>query len=212
MIRTFLSFPNPPVRICRIDRRRFASPRAASRPARLPALLVLAVCVAFAGCGGDDGGTDPAIRHPQDFVPTQVSGWGQDGEVDTGTTAAELEAIIDGGAEIYGRHGLQEFALADYIGSGAQAGALMKVWIFDMNSGQEALDLYDDGDLANVAVDEFPEVGNQARLSSSLLARLLEFRRETYYVRIEISGASSPDEARIQLLFFAGNIDQEMTE
>jgi len=182
------------------------------------ALLALALpasvlALGLPGCGGDDGGTQPAIQHPQDFLPSQVSGWDQVGDAETGTTDGELQAEIDGGSEIYTRHGMKEFAMADYNGSGAQAGATLKVWIFEMNSSQAALDLYNDSDLAPATIEGTPMIGSEARVSPIIpVGKSLEFVRDGYYVEVEVSNASSEQTARNQVEFLAGNIDQEMTQ
>lgn len=166
-----------------------------------------------AGCGGNDGpGTQPTIHHPQDYLPTQVSGWEQAGETATGTTEAELEAEIDGGSEIYTSHGMREFAIAAYAGSGSQASATLDIRIYEMNTNQAALDLYNDSRIVPSPIESQPDVGSVARLSSSLLGKALEFVRDAYYVKVEVLGASSEAEARTQVEFFAGNIDQEMTQ
>lgn len=166
-----------------------------------------------AGCGGDKGPTtQPAIHHPQDYLPTQVSGWEQAGETATGTTDAELQAEIDGGYDVYASHGMREFAIATYAGSGSQAGATLDIWIFEMNTNQAALDLYDDGRIITDTIESQPDVGSVARIFTTLLAKRLEFVRDAYFVRVRVSGASSEDDARTQVQFFAGNIDQEMTQ
>ncbi len=165
------------------------------------------------GCGGDKGpGTQPTIHHPQDYLPTQVSGWEQAGVTVTGTTEAELEAEIDGGSEIYTSHGMREFAIASYAGSGSQAGATLGIRIFEMNTNQAALDLYNDSRIIPSPIESQPDVGMVARLSSSLLGKALEFVRDDYFVKVEVLGASSEAEARTQVQFFAGSIDQEMTQ
>ncbi|MBM3317180.1 MAG: hypothetical protein FJY75_04940 [Candidatus Eisenbacteria bacterium] len=182
--------------------------------AALPVALwaILALPLLGAGCGGDGKGTAPVLLHPQDFLPTQVSGWEQAGAPQTGTTDAELQAVINGGYEIYTRHGMKEFAIADYAGSGAQAGAVLRVSIYEMTTAQGALDLYDDGDIRPSTIEAYPAVGETARLSPIIpTGKALDFVRARYYAKIEISNAVSPEEARNQAEFFAGNVDQEMT-
>lgn len=178
------------------------------------ALLLFGALALLAGCGGDDdGGTAPAIRHAEDFLPAQISGWDPSGDPATGTTEAELAAtVINGASNTYARHGMKEFAMADYIGSGAQAGGTMKIWIFEMTSPEGAQALYDDEDL-QVVVEDTPEIGEAARISPVQSAgKKLEFLRDGYYVKVEVAGLSSPEASRNQAEFFAGNIDQEMTE
>jgi hypothetical protein len=177
------------------------------------ALSASMLALGLPGCGGDDGGTQPTIHHPQDFLPSQVSGWDQQGEPQTGTTDGDLQAVIDGGYEIYTRHGMKEFAIADYLGSGAQAGATLKVWIFEMTSDQAALDLYNDSDLLPTTIEGTPMIGSEARVSPIIpVGKSLEFVRDAYYVEVEVSNASSEQTARNQAEFLAGNIDQEMTQ
>ena len=179
-------------------------------PARLhPIPLLLAV--GLTACGGNDNPTGPTIRHPEDFLPTGLSGWALSGETQTGTTEADLYAIIDGGAEIYAGHGMKQFATASYTGSGTQAGGTLTVWIYEQNSVGDVLGLYDDS--AIVPPSPVPEtgIGDHARMSSTFLGKELEFTRDRYYVDLNLSGLA-PQTAETQLRLIGTGIDQKITQ
>ena len=179
-------------------------------------LLTTGLSFGLAGCNSDDnGGTAPTIRHPGDFLPTSVSGWEADGEPQSGTTDAELSSSrVNGGYEIYTRHGMKEFAVAEYLGTGAQSGASLQIRIFEMTSAQGALDLYNDIENAPSNTEGNPEIGDVARLSNIpfVAGKRVDFVRDEYYVDVKVTGTSSDEEARVQAEFFAGNIDQEITQ
>ena len=182
--------------------------RIPSRLRPIPFLLVLGL----AACGGDNDPNAPTIRHPEDFLPTGLSGWTLSGEgTQTGTTEAELYSIIDGGADIYAGHGMEEFATATYTGSGTQAGGTLTVWIYEQDSATHADELYDDGEI--VPPSPIPELGlgDQARMSSTFVGKELEFTRDKYYIDLNVSGSLSPDQAESQLRLVATGIDQKIT-
>lgn len=180
--------------------------RISSRRRLIPLLLLLGL----AACGGDDGPSGPVIRHPEDFLPTGLSGWTLSGDTQTGTTEAELYSIIDGGAEIYAGHGMEEFATATYTGTGTQAGGTLTVWIYEQDSAPHADALYDDSEI--VPPSPIPELGlgDQARMSATFLGKELEFTRDAYYIDLNVSGLAS-DDAEAQLRLVATGIDQKIT-
>jgi len=190
----------------------FAHHRRSSRPPRRAVWLALLLLPVLAHCGGDDdGGVAPEIRKPEDFLPTDVSAWEQ-GETCTGTTDGELQEAINGGYTTYARHGMKEFADADFSGTGSLSGATMTVRIFEMNSSQAAEDLYNDPDTVTGTIEENPAVGELARMIGGLATKEIHFVRATYYVSVAVTFFGSVDDARSQALFISGNIDQEISE
>lgn len=180
--------------------------RIPSRLGPIPFLLVLGL----AACGGDDDPTNPTIRHPEDFLPTGLSGWSLSGDTQTGTTEAELYSIIDGGAEIYAGHGMEEFATATYAGNGTQAGGTLTVWIYEQDSAAHAQALYEDSEIAPPSSVPELGLGDRARMSSNFLGKELEFTRDPYYIDLNVSGLTS-DQAEAQLRLVAAGIDQKIT-
>jgi len=172
--------------------------------------VALALTLMGTGCSSDDdGGTGTTITHPEDFLPTNVSGWSST-EVKSGTTAASLQDDINGGYETYTGHGMKEFAHGSYEGSGSQAGGVMEIFIYEMDGEANALDLYDDSNIVPSAIDEEPNLGDTARLSSFLGGKMLELVRDQYYVSVSISNLGSLEDAESQALLLATSIDQEI--
>jgi len=170
--------------------------------------LVL-LLVAVAGCGGDDGGsTTPAIRHPQDFFPQEVTGMTLDGSPRTATTDEELEAIIDGGSTIYTAHNFREFAQQGYQGTVDGAQTALTAWIFELATERDSQELHDDEQVQTGNCQNVTDVGEQERLCLSFNSQMIQFQRDKYWVRLTITGASQ--DARDLMTLVATHIDQKI--
>ena len=183
----------------------------------LPIAGLLALTLLL-GCSSDETGGGTVIRHPQDFLVNDVEGWDMDaGTVETATTISELRAAAVNGsiiADAVDLHNFREWAGAGYAGS--LAGGLVNVtlWIFEQQSAEDALALYNDSEY-DIAppTSEPPEqaMGDEARIyPSGLHATTLDFVRGPYWVYILILAAGEDAEQVVQL--FGASVDQKMTE
>lgn len=175
------------------------------------ALLLLVLSGLLPGCGDsddNDGNTNPQPFHPQDLLPQSVGSMLRDGSAQSGTTDSELQAIINGGYELYSRHGYREFVYQDYAGTAAWGEAHATVAIFEMASAENAQDLYNDPDTDQGGCGEAVSIGDQGRLCTSLLDLTLQFRRGKYWVRVLMNNNS--EAAKTQLQLFGTHIDQEI--
>lgn len=181
---------------------------------RAAAGICLAALLVVGGLGigcskdsSDNGGTNPTIRHPQDFLPTSVSGWTMTGEIASGTTDAELQAEINGGYQTYTRHNMKEFAMADYLGtSGGSAG----IHIYECDTTPDAQELYNDPDFLPHG-SQSPAVGDLADMGSASGATTLRFARNQYYTEIVLVSADT-QYAEQQAELLAAGIDSQMQE
>jgi hypothetical protein len=178
------------------------------------ALLGLA---SLAGCSSDEETGGTVIRHPQDFLVDDVAGWEMvAGTMETATTIDELRAgAVNGSliADAVDLHGFREWAGAGYEGTLAGSAANVTLWIFEQQSAEGALTLYNDTEYGIAPpTSEPPEqaIGDEARIyPSGLNATTLDFVRGPYWVYILISGASDDAEQVLQL--FGASVDQKMT-
>ena len=159
------------------------------------------------GCGDDDGGPKPVIRHPQDFLPPGTEAMQKDGNPRTATDAAGLRDIVNVGFEDYTNSGFLEMVEQMYSGTVGGASAAVRVWIFDMSSEENCASLHDlllqDG-----AWEDWGVLGDEDHRRTSPLGFVILFRRDNYSVQLDIS-ANSQD-ARDLLVLFASHIDQEI--
>ncbi len=173
---------------------------------------VLAAAALTGGCSkdnSDNGGTTPTIRHPEDFLPTNVSGWELSGEVKSGTTQSELRDAINGGYTTYWRHNMKEFAQANYLGTGSGGGSV-DIRVYEFETTADAQALYNDTDLGYIA-QENPSVGDMAGMFSAGGFATLWFTRDQYFTEIILS-ATDTQYAEQQVELLAAGIDTQMQE
>ena len=180
---------------------------------RSPAWLLAAGIVFFAlatspiGCGDDDGGPAPIIRHPQDFLPPGTEAMPKDGNLRTATDTAGLQDIVTGGFENYTSNGFLEMVEQVYSGTVGGASATVRVWIFDMGADENAASLHD-LILQEGSWEDWGVLGDEDHRKSGLLGFVTLFRRDNYSVQLDIS--SNSQDARDLLVLFASHIDQEI--
>jgi hypothetical protein len=180
------------------------------------AALCLLIANAPFGCGKDDDGSNPQIRHPQDFMAADVSGWEMSvGSLEAATTLDDLrDTEVDGGFYPFELHNFQEFARAVYIGRIQGAEKQLTVWITELASEGDAAAMYDDSENYIKPPSSEPlaqPVGDASRIwQNGLFTRVLGFTRDEYWVKVSIEDLS--DDADQVLQLFATNIDQGITE
>lgn len=171
----------------------------------------------FCQCGGEKNESAPEIRHPQDFMVTDVSGWTMDeGKLETATTIDELRDSegVDGGSYPFELHNFQEWAGTTYSGTIQGVVTSLTVWIFEMQTVTDASELYDDSENGIAPPTSEPPVqpiGNESRIwQDGLFTTALDFRRDNYWVKLSIWNQSDDAEQVLQL--FGTSIDQKITE
>lgn len=169
-------------------------------------LVVLPFC---AGCGDDNGGTEPEIRHPQDFFPQSVGGLTRDGSPRTATTETELQDLINGGYETFTSHNFEEFAEQAYMGTVGDAEVNLTAWIFEFETVGDAANLYEDERVDIGGCEGVDEIGNQQELCRALFSLVMQIQRDEYWMRLTIT--SSSQDARQVLDLIATHIDDEIT-
>jgi hypothetical protein len=177
-----------------------------------PAALLLILGLA-GGCGGDDQ-QGPTIRHPEDFLPRDVSGWSQ-GAVETATTADELNGIINGEYWVYEQHNFQEFAWSQYDGSAGGSAATLEAWIFEMQTPADAYATYHDTEhgIEPTSAEPTEQVfGEESRIYGQFGVRVLDFISGPYWVKLTLMHSATQDDASSILHVFAASVEQRMPE
>ncbi len=181
--------------------------------AGLLALGIAAAIFVATGCSGDDnGGTPGQIERPEDFLPKNPSNWEPSGGAQSGTTGAALQAIINGGWETYANHNMREFATRNYTGIGSEGG-VMEVWIYEMATAADALGLYNDPELAatNPDADQPVDIGDNVLLETiGGSGKQLRFTRDNYFITVVVTGTTTSQYARSEVILIATGIDGEI--
>ena len=122
----------------------------------IPLLLVTALVLLAAGCGG--GGSEPAILHPEDFLPPGTDAMKKNGVATTATDVSGLEDIVNGGFEVYVSNGFREMVAQDYAGTVGGSSTNIRVWIFDQGTAENEATLNEElvleGTWERASVDE----------------------------------------------------------
>jgi hypothetical protein len=186
------------------------SPNLSKAPLLLFPLAMLCLVTALtAGCGGEEGGSQPTIRHPEDFLPPGTAAMQKDGNPRTATDTAGLQDIVDGGFEVYTNNGFREMVEQMYTGNVGGSNATVRLWIFDQSSTENAQALHEDI-LQEGTWEQSGKIGDAEYRRTVLFASIILFRRNQYSAQLEIS-ANSQD-AKDLLVLFATHVDQEITK
>jgi hypothetical protein len=178
------------------------------RPSRSAAVLCCALlAVALAGCGKEKS-SQPAIRHPQDFLPQTISGMTRNGAVLVATNVTELQAIVDGGYQVYTQHDFRELAEQYYTGTVGGNTTTLRARVFDQGTVTGATALFADINVDPGGCITTTEVGDESRTCSGLLSQTLQFRRDIYWVELVIQDTSPDGRSVLDLL--AQHIDGEI--
>jgi hypothetical protein len=172
--------------------------------------LILSLAAALPACSDDDGGggTEPEIRHPEDFIPQGTSGMSKNGSVQVATNAEELQQIINGGYEVYVTYNFQELALQNYLGDVAGSQAALDVSIYDMGTPEDAVELHDDVEINGSGnYEELDDIGEEERLFTGLGWQKIHFLKGRYWVKIYID-SNSEDAKTLLGLFGAAVVDE----
>jgi hypothetical protein len=177
-------------------------------------LLALGVVVLILGpfllaCNedDDDNGTNPVIRHPQDFLPPGTQGMPAVGSPRIATDTAGLQDIVNGGFQVYTNNGFQELAEQTYEGTVGSNSATVRIWIFDLGDAANAEALHDEL-LQEGSWEEWDGVGDAAHRRTELFSHIILFRRDNYSARLDISNSSQ--DAKDLVVLFATHIDQRI--
>jgi len=168
-------------------------------------IILLLLAMSSTGCDDKKSTTSPIINL-ENLLPSGISSWTPSGDAQTGNTEAELRgSAINGYADPYLRNNFAEFALGDYTGVGSLAGGIMTCWIFEMPSATDALGLYNDTDIKPPSSESVADLGDEARSSSGLLDRKLEFVLDEYYISLVVINLT-PEVASNHLNLLADHI------
>ncbi len=136
-----------------------------------------------------------------------ITGWSYEGARWLANNISELTTYINGGAEIYQRHGFIEAAHQAYRGKIDNVDRQLKLTIYNQGNESQAMATYEDPDIGLVgALDWNDGAGKEAHyIRYSGLSQALTFYRNSYFVYLEIT--YDTEESLNILKQFALNVD-----
>ncbi len=137
----------------------------------------------------------------------EITGWSYDGARWLANNISELTTYINGGAEIYQRHGFIEATHQTYRGKIDNVDRQLKLTIYNQGNKSQAMATYEDPDIGLVgALDWEDGAGLEAHyIRYSGLSQALTFYSNSYFVYLEIT--YDTEESLNILKQFALNVD-----
>jgi len=135
---------------------------------------------------------DQAVERPEKLLGAlqllpmddDIRGWKRSEKVLKASNDEELYKILNGGAVLYIKHGVQSFVEQSYKGP---KGVELEVYIFDQGSPQNAQNLYEDPFTKPSRSKEVGYLGEKARIDESLLFCYgVDFIQKGFFVRVII--------------------------
>jgi len=136
-------------------------------------------------------------------VDGEIEGWVRDGDLYIATDEGSLSEFINGAAPFYIEHGALEAGFQDYI----NADVFLTVELYRMGEEAQAEQL-----LADIHADDPESLDNvhgKGRFVGSYIGvYLIEFRQDTYFVRLNVADKSEVSKKAI--LTFAATISEHI--
>jgi len=174
-------------------------------------LLILLGLIIFigVGCEKSESNEDDEVLTIEDLLvkDNEITGWSYAGVRWVANNITELTEFINGGAEIYQNHGFKEATQQSYNGTIENGTRTMQLFIYDMNTNENAKAVYDDPNLGlSGATDWLDGAGVEAHyVRFGGLSQKLSFYRDKYFVLIDIN--FDTDESLNIVKQFALNVD-----
>lgn len=163
------------------------------------------------GCAKSDSPSGPVAASITDLLPrdNEISGWPRKGGAGASwraTSASELQATIDGGAEIFTNHGFVEAAMQSYTGTvNTQSGVDCDIQIYDQATTVQAAAVFEDPNMiypAPITPESPPSA--MAQIRKDIFSHTMKFVKGRYFVQLTI--LSADDKAQPVLEMFANNV------
>jgi len=156
---------------------------------------------------GNSGGTVLTI---EDLLikDNEITGWPYSGVGWTANNITELTEQINGGAEIYQKHGFKEAAHQSYSGTIDNGTRTLELTVYNQDSDANAKATYEDPDLGMTGATPWDDgaAGTAAQyVRFGGLSQKLVFYKGAYYVLIEIN--YDTEESLNIIKQFALNVD-----
>jgi hypothetical protein len=153
----------------------------------LRGLLIFGVSILLLGIAwGDQVSERPEnLLGAMSFLPMDddIPGWKRSEKILKASNDEELYKIFNGGAGLYTKHGFQWYVGQNYKGPERVE---LEVYIFNQGAPQNAQDLYEDPFTKPSHSREITNLGEKARIESTLFYNGVEFIQKRYYVRVII--------------------------
>jgi len=172
-------------------------------------ILLSLIFLIGAGCEKSESNEDEEVLTIEDLLvkDNEITGWSYSGVRWVANNITELTGYINGGAEIYQNHGFKEATQQSYTGTIENGTRTLQLFIYDMDTGEQAKDVYDDPDIGLTgATDWLDGAGIEAHyVRFGGLSQKLTFYRGKYFVMIDIN--FDTDESLNIVKQFALNVD-----
>lgn len=139
----------------------------------------------------------------------EITGWTYLGSGWVANNISELYTEINGGAEVYQRHGFVEAAYQEYQGTINDSQAELCLSVYNLGNNTNAKGVYEDPAIALIgAIDWQGGAGEESHFARYPISQELTFYRGSYYVHLRIDGVS--EEGLNILKQFALNVDAKI--
>ncbi len=148
------------------------------------------VSLVFSMLFSDPAWTDEGVKGPEKLLGTvsllpaddEVPGWKRSEKNLRASNEQDLYRIFNGGASLYIKHGFRSFVSQSYT---AANGTELEVQIFDQETYQNTLDLYENPFTKPNRIKEVSDIGEKARIDMTpLFCYALDFIQKGFLVRV----------------------------
>lgn len=169
---------------------------------------IFLLLAAAPGCNKSESPSNNNVATISDLLPkdNEISGWPRATDAWVARNKEDLQREINGGFEIFAKHGFIEGASQKYTGKvNAAPGIECIVEVYNQNSEKEAGDLFDDPDkVFSSPITPANPPSARAQIQKDVFSYQMKFTKGKYYVTIMVGSAD--DKAQEVIEVFANNI------
>ena len=175
----------------------------------LPSLILFLLAFALvAGCNKSDTPSNSTVATITDLIPkdNEISGWTRASISWVARNKEDLQKEINGGFEIFAKHGFIEGAMQKFAGKvNATPNIECDVEVYNQNSATEADALFDDPEKAfSSPITPANPPSAKAQIQKDVFSYRMKFTKGKYYVTITIGSADDKTQEIIEV--FASNV------
>ncbi len=176
-------------------------------------ILLAAILWFMAGCTKDTGNKETLTIEDMLVKNNEITGWVYSGSGWIANNSSELTQQINGGAELYIKHGFTEAASQLYHGTINDISCEIVLTIYNLATNENAVALFDDPDLSLTSALTWSDnpAGTVAKyIRYSGLSQILCFYRSNYLVYFTLD--FDTEESLNILKQFGYNVDEKIKQ